>query len=156
MTELPQKIAPGSEVTLHLSLTTVDSSELLSTFGEEPETLVMGDGSLPAGLELALYGLKPGAEQTLILSPEQAFGARIEEKIHLLSRSEFPTDMEIQAGNIIGFVSPDGTELAGTLLEIEGDEVKVDFNHPLAGMDVVFRVEIIDVTTPTDNDMEQH
>jgi FKBP-type peptidyl-prolyl cis-trans isomerase SlpA len=156
LTDLPQKIAPGSKVTLHLSLTTIDKSELLSTFGEEPETLVMGDGSLPAGLELALYGLKPGAEQTLVLTPEQAFGSHTDDKIHRLSRSDFPTDMELKAGNIVGFVTPEGEEMAGTLLKIEEDEVRVDFNHPLAGMDVVFRVEIIDVITPTSNSMERH
>ncbi len=156
LTESLHKIAPGSEVTLHISLTTTDSNELISTFEEEPETLVMGDGTLPAGLELALYGLQPGAKQTLTLSPEQAFGAHSNDRIHHLSRSEFPTDLELLPGNIIGFTATNGEEIAGTLLEVTGNEVKIDFNHPLAGVDVVFRVEIISVHTPIENSMGQH
>jgi FKBP-type peptidyl-prolyl cis-trans isomerase SlpA len=64
--------------------------------------------------------------------------------------------MELIPGNIIGFTTTDGEELAGTLLEVEEDEVTIDFNHPLAGADVVFRVEIITVHTPIENRMEQH
>jgi FKBP-type peptidyl-prolyl cis-trans isomerase SlpA len=145
MIEQSQEIAPGSRVTLHLSLATTSGFEALSTFGEEPETLVMGDGTLAEGLELALYGLRAGDTQTLTLTADQAFGQRDKTKIQQLPRDNFPSGEEPEPGQIIGFASPRGEELAGTVLEVSECEVTVDFNHPLAGTEVVFRVEILDV-----------
>lgn len=145
MIEQSQEIAPGSEVTLHLSLATTSGFEALSTFGEEPETLVMGDGTLAEGLELALYGLRAGDTQTLTLTADQAFGQRDKTKIYQLPRDSFPSGEEPEPGQVIGFTSPQGEELAGTILEVSEGEVTVDFNHPLAGTEVVFRVEILDV-----------
>jgi FKBP-type peptidyl-prolyl cis-trans isomerase SlpA len=133
---------------MHFSLALVDGTEAASTFGDEPTTLVMGEGSLSEGLELALYGLVAGDEQTLTLEPDQAFGPRDENKIHPMPRTNFSPDMELEEGLIIGFTTPDGHELAGIVLEIMEDEVVIDFNHPLAGNEVVFRVEILAVETP--------
>ena len=144
------EIAPGSRVTLHLALTFTDGTEALSTFGEEPETLVLGDGTLTPGLELALYGLKAGDEQTLTLTAEQAFGFRDEEQVHPIPRDRFPPEMELAEGQVIGFTTPEGTEVAGTVLELGEDAVTVDFNHPLAGHEIVFRVRILEVANPTE------
>jgi FKBP-type peptidyl-prolyl cis-trans isomerase SlpA len=156
MSEQLLEITPGSEVTLHLSLATTDGFEALSTFGEEPETLVMGDGTLSEGLELALYGLKPGDAQTLTLTAEQAFGQWDKTNIHRLPRHDFNAEEELEPGQIIGFSAAEGEELAGTILEVDQHNVTVDFNHPLAGREVVFRVEILHVrgqmiTTSKDN-----
>ncbi len=139
------KIAPGSQVTMHFSLALPDGTEAASTFGDEPTTFTMGDGTLSEGLEMALYGLMTGAEQTLTLEPDQAFGLRDKAKIHPMPRGDFGPDMELEPGLVIGFSTPDGEELAGTLLVINEDEVTVDFNHPLAGNQVIFKVEILDV-----------
>jgi FKBP-type peptidyl-prolyl cis-trans isomerase SlpA len=145
MSEQLLEIAPGSEVTLHLSLSTTDGFEALSTFGEEPETLVMGDGTLSEGLELALFGLKAGDAQTLTLTADQAFGQWDKNNIHRLPRHDFVSDEELEPGLVIGFSSGEGEELAGTILEVDQQAVTVDFNHPLAGREVIFRVEILDV-----------
>ena len=156
MSEQLLEIAPGSEVTLHLSLSTTDGFEALSTFGEEPETLVMGDGTLSEGLELALYGLKPGDAQTLTLTADQAFGQWDKTNIHRLPRHDFNVEEELEPGQVIGFSAAEGEELAGTILEVDQHNVTVDFNLPLAGREVVFRVEILEVrgqvmTTSKDN-----
>jgi FKBP-type peptidyl-prolyl cis-trans isomerase SlpA len=148
MSEQLLEIAPGSEVTLHLSLSTTDGFEALSTFGEEPETLVMGDGTLSEGLELALYGLKPGDAQTLTLTAEQSFGEWDKNNIHRLPRHDFISEEELEPGLVIGFSAAEGEELAGTILEVDQTTVMVDFNHPLAGREVIFRVEILEVKGP--------
>jgi FKBP-type peptidyl-prolyl cis-trans isomerase SlpA len=139
------QIGIASTVTLHLSLTLEDGMVAESTFGEEPLTFTMGDGSLVHGLELALYGLRPGDTQRLELYPEQAFGLRDPEKIHRLPRSQFSPDMELEPGLIIGFNSADGEEIPGAVLSFDDDSVEMDFNHPMAGHTVVFEVEILDV-----------
>ena len=136
----------GSTVTLHLALTLEDGSVAETTFGEEPLTFTMGDGTLVHGLELALYGLRPGDTQRLALYPEQAFGLHDPARIHCLPRAGFPADIDLTPGNIIAFDTPEGEELAGTLLSLDEQTVEVDLNHPLAGRRIVFDVEILDVT----------
>jgi FKBP-type peptidyl-prolyl cis-trans isomerase SlpA len=139
------QIGIASRVTLHLSLTLEDGTVAESTFGEAPLSFTMGDGSLVHGLELALYGLRPGDTQRLELYPEQAFGLREPEKIHHLPRSQFSPDMALEPGLIIGFTSQDGEEIPGAVLSVDDESVEVDFNHPMAGHTVIFEVEILDV-----------
>jgi len=138
-------VSPESTVSLHLSLTLEDGTVAESTFDEAPLTFTLGDGTLVEGLELALYGLRPGDTQRLSLFPEQAFGLRDPEKVHRLPRKDFPADMLLEPGCIIGFDTPEGEELPGMIVAAEGDDVDVDFNHPMAGHVVIFDVEIIDV-----------
>ncbi len=148
MDQEPSKIAPGSQITMHFSLTLSDGTEAASTFGDEPTTFVMGEGALSEGLEMCLYGLEAGDEQTLTLEPDQAFGPRDEAKIHPMPRSNFNAEMDLEPGLIIGFTTPEGHELAGIVLEVQDQEVIIDFNHPLAGNEVVFKVEILAVEIP--------
>jgi FKBP-type peptidyl-prolyl cis-trans isomerase SlpA len=138
-------ISPASTVTLHLSLALEDGTVAESTFADEPLTFTMGDGTLAEGLELGLYGLKAGATQRLVLEPEQAFGLHDPGKLHQLPRADFSADLELGPGAIIGFDMPSGEELSGTIVSLTDETVVVDFNHPLAGRVVIFRVEIITV-----------
>ena len=139
------QIGIASSVTLHLSLTLEDGTVAESTFGEDPLRFTMGDGTLVHGLELALYGLRPGDTQRLELYPEQHFGQRDPEKIQRLPRSQFGTGMAPEPGQIIGFTSQDGDEIPGAVLSVDQDSIEVDFNHPMAGHTVIFDVEILDV-----------
>jgi len=147
MTEAPQ-ILPGSRVTLHLSIRLEDGTEALSTFDEEPVELTLGDGTLQPGLELAIYGLSRGDRQTLNLLPEQAYGLRDPALIQEMPRTEFATDFEPQPGQIIAFSLPNDEEAAGSVVSVEEGRVEVDFNHPLAGHEITFTVEILDVVAP--------
>lgn len=143
-----QQILPDCPVTLHLSISLEDGTEALSTFGEEPVSLQMGDGTLQPGLELALYGLRAGDTQTLKLLPDQAYGPRDPGMIHHMPLSDFDAGFVPEAGQLIAFALPDGEEAAGVVLGMEAGQVEVDFNHPLAGHEITFRVEIISVSPP--------
>ena len=147
-------IVAGSTVTLHLSLALEDGRVAESTFEGEPHTFIPGDGSLLPGLELALYGLRPGDTQRLVLHPEQAFGVRDPARIHPMSRASFGEDISLEPGLIIGFTGPGGEELPGSVLSVTEATVEVDFNHPLAGHAVTFEVEIIDVIPADSSDAD--
>ncbi len=149
MNNQSNNIVPGSHVTMHFSITLPDGTEAASTFEDEPTSFIIGDGSISEGLELALYGLSAGDEQSLTLQPEQAFGPRDEAKVHPMPRANFGPEIELEPGLIIGFTTPDGNELAGIVQEVHEQDVLMDFNHPLAGMEVIFRVEVLEVTAPT-------
>ena len=142
------EILGSSEVTLHFSLSLADGTEAISTFGEEPMTITMGDGTFMPGMEMALYGLKEGDEQTILLTPEQSYGFPDPQLIHDMPLSEFSDDMTPEVGQIIAFSMPNGEETPGTITEINGDMARVDFNHPLSGHDVVFKTQIIKVQQP--------
>ena len=161
------QITIGSRVTMHFSLKLADGMPVESSYDDEPITFVVGDGTLDKGLELALIGLRPDDRQVLTLMPGQAFGQRDAAAVQMLPRTEFPADMPLAPGQIIGFttqtVEPgqqqqsvarsadpgqNGEELAGAVLEVGQDQVKVDFNHPLAGREIVFDVHILAVENP--------
>ncbi len=139
------EILANSEVTLHFSLALEDGTEAISTFDEDPMTITMGDGNFMPGMEMAIYGLKAGDEQTITLTPEQAYGYADQQLIHELPLSDFGDTLNPEAGQVIAFSLPNGEEIPGMILEVNEDIAKVDFNHPLAGHDVVFKVKIIEI-----------
>jgi FKBP-type peptidyl-prolyl cis-trans isomerase SlpA len=143
--EVKYPIGVGSTITLHLSLTLEDGMVAESSFDDEPITFTMGDGTLVHGLELGLYGLSAGDTQRLQLTPEQAFGLYDPANAHQMLRAEFASDIELQPGVIIEFVSQEGDAIPGTVISFNDEYVELDFNHPLAGHTIIFDVEIIDV-----------
>lgn len=147
-------VGAGATVTLHVSLTLEDGRIAESTFGGEPHTFTVGDGSLLPGLELALYGLRPGDTQRLVLHPAQAYGLRDPAKRQQMPRAAFAPDLDLEPGVIIGFTGSAGEELPGTILAVAENAVDVDFNHPLAGHAITFEVEIIDVIPGDSDDAE--
>lgn len=142
------QILGGSRVTLHFALRLADGMVAESSFDGEPVSFVMGDGTLDEGLELALYGLREGERQTLTLMPGQAFGMRDDEAIGILPKGRFPEDMPLERGQIIAFTGAEGEEIPGAILEVGAENVRVDFNHPLAGREIEFEVQVLSVENP--------
>lgn len=145
-----ERIGPGSQVALHLALTLGDGTEALSTFEQAPLDLRIGDGSLTPGLEQPLLGLSAGSGFDQWLPPDQAYGPRDEGNIHWLPRGDFPPPMEISIGSIVQFTTPGGQELAGRIMALNAEQAQVDFNHPLAGRELRYRVKILSVAPPAD------
>jgi FKBP-type peptidyl-prolyl cis-trans isomerase SlpA len=143
-----KKITLNSIVTLHHQIGYTDGSLLEDTFEQEPMTFRLGTGELAEGLELALVDLAEGDEQTLDIGPDLAFGYPDKGMIHQLQRNEFAEDFELEPGLIIEFSTPNGETLPGTILEFDDETVKVDFNHPLAGHTVRYRVKIVQIENP--------
>ena len=142
-------ITQGSQVCMHYTISLEDGT-VGDTSREDNEPLVftVGDGTMIEGLELAIIGLKAGDTQNLRIGPETAFGFHDEDNVHWMPRSDFGSDMTLKPGVIVGFETPSGIEIPGMLLEVKDDQVKVDFNHPFAGHEITFDVEILDVANP--------
>lgn len=134
-------ITSASRVTLHFELSLEDGQIVDSNFSQAPATFVFGDGSLLPDFELALLGMSVGQEASYSMPPEKAFGAHNQSNIQRMPRSQFSMDLE--EGMVVSFADMSKNELPGVIAEIGEKEVVVDFNHPLAGRTLTFRVQVV-------------
>lgn len=143
-----REIVPGSAVTLHFSLALTDGTEAISTFGEQPLQFHVGDRTFQPTMELALYGLRAGDEQTLTLTPAQAYGEPDPSLVQQMPLDDFGPELQPDPEQVISFSMPNGEQTMGVVREVGATHATVDFNHPLAGHEVVFRVQILEVGLP--------
>lgn len=143
MKELP--IDKDTRVTLHFALKFENGDVVDATFDKGPATLEIGDENLPENFEAYLMGMTAGDKASYQVPPEKAFGQHNPNNVQVFKRHEFSPDMVLEPGVMISFADARQQELPGTVSRVEGDEVEVDFNHPLAGRTLTFDVEIIDV-----------
>ena len=142
---MADEINMHSLVLMHYSIALTNGSLIESSFNEEPVEINMGNGDVTEGMELALFGLKEGDKQTLTLTEEQGFGSRDEDNIHDMPLSDFPEDLRPEVGLSYSFESPEDGDIPGTVLSIKDDTAEIDFNHPLAGQQIIFTVDILGV-----------
>jgi FKBP-type peptidyl-prolyl cis-trans isomerase SlpA len=138
-------IGPDTKVTLHFSLSLEDGSTVDSNFDGEPAIFVVGDGNLLPGFEAVLQGLMSGAEDVFSIHPEQGFGQHNPSNMQQFPRKEFDDDLALEPGLMLSFADANKAELPGVVTEVDQDEVTIDFNHPLAGHTISFKVKILDV-----------
>ncbi|NVK72379.1 MAG: peptidylprolyl isomerase [Oceanospirillaceae bacterium] len=136
-------ITAASRVTLHFELSLEDGQIVDSNFSQSPASFVFGDGSLLPDFESALLGMAAGQEASFVMPPEKAFGAHNESNIQRIPRSQFSMDLE--EGMVVSFADMSKNELPGVIAEIGDKDVVVDFNHPLAGRSLTFKVRIVSV-----------
>lgn len=137
----------GARVVVRYRLTLAEGTLVDESEEGEPLAFTVGDGTLEHGLEARLLGLRAGDRATFYLPPGEAFGAPDPEALHPVPREDFPPDMAIAPGVVVAFSAPSGLEVAGTVLEVGEEEVRVDFSHPLAGRALVFEVEVVEVAS---------
>jgi FKBP-type peptidyl-prolyl cis-trans isomerase SlpA len=142
-------VTEAAYLTLHYRLASADGSDIVSTFHENPATLLLGQGQLSPFLESCLLGLPEGSHKTFELMPEQAFGPRNPELIQWVSRATLAENSQsgehYEIGDLVEFAAPGGGRFAGVLREINPVNALFDFNHPLAGQAITFEVKIIGI-----------
>lgn len=139
-----RRVGPGARVTLHFSVSLADGPLVDTTKNGDPASFTFGDGSLLEGFEQSILGLKVGDRRSVFLTPEQGFGPYNDDNVQRFPVSQF-ADMALEPGLIISFADAARAELPGVVKEVTAEWVWVDFNHPLAGRDLNFEVEIINI-----------
>ncbi|NIB40255.1 FKBP-type peptidyl-prolyl cis-trans isomerase [Pseudomaricurvus alkylphenolicus] len=143
MTELT--IDEGTQVTLHFALK-LESGEIVdSNFDADPATFVMGDGNLLPGFEKALVGMAAGDKNSFVIAPEDGFGQSNPNNLQTMDRDQFDDEIELVEGLMLSFADAQNAEMPGVVSCFDDDSVTIDFNHPLAGRNIVFEVEILQV-----------
>ncbi|MEM7217892.1 MAG: peptidylprolyl isomerase [Pseudomonadota bacterium] len=138
------RIGAGTQVKLHFAILLAGGEEVDSTRRGKPATFVVGDGNLLPGFERALFGLKAGDDEQLRIPAADGFGERNPGNVRVLPRRDFPDADALEVGLMLSFAAPDG-ELPGVITRIWEETVEMDFNHPLAGRDLIFDVSILSV-----------
>lgn len=139
-----ERIGDGKRVTLHFSVALADGTVVDNTRGRDtPAEFTVGDGSLLPGFEKAIFGLQAGDRRSVFIDAKRGFGDWNPDNQQVFTRVQF-SGMDLVPGMMISFADKSG-ELPGVVKEIADETVTVDFNHPLAGRDLVFEVDIIRV-----------
>ena len=138
------EIGKSSRVTLHYTLSLADGHIVETTRETSPATHVMGKGDWLPVLEDRLLGLCAGDSRRFEIGAAEV-GAPETPEPQVMPRDEFPPELKLEPGQVIGFALPSGEEIPGTVLEVSEYEVTMDFSHPLAGWDLVWEVEILEV-----------
>ena len=142
-------IGPGTRVTLLFKLALSAGDEIDST-GDESATFEVGDGSLLPGFESAMYGMKAGDSAQLPIAAEQGFGLPNDENVHMMKRALFEVSQNLVEGLVVSFADGEGGERPGVVNRLFDDLVEINFNHPLAGKDLLFSVQIKQVEQISD------
>lgn len=110
-----------------------------------PMTFVLGEEILFPQIDAAIVGMTPGEKKTVLISAEDAFGEYDKDKIFTVPRSELPEDLVPEVGDELSLSNEDDEELDVVVLETTDDQVTFDANHPLAGEDVTFEIELVSI-----------
>ncbi|WP_089718758.1 FKBP-type peptidyl-prolyl cis-trans isomerase [Candidatus Entotheonella palauensis] len=142
-------------VTMHYHLTNSDDGQVLdSSRGNQPLTYLHGTGSLIPGLERELAGLDVGATKTVQVGAADAYGEYDDEMVQTLPRSEFAGIDHLEVGMRLQAQNQDGNTFTVHIAQIEGDQVMIDGNHPLAGMPLTFEIEIVAIRDATTEELQ--
>jgi FKBP-type peptidyl-prolyl cis-trans isomerase SlyD len=146
-------IAANKAVSIDYTLTN-DAGEVIdSSAGGAPLVYLHGAGNIIGGLENALVGKQAGDELDVSVEPADAYGEYSAELVATLNRSMFEGVDELEVGMQFHASGPDGSMQIVTIRELEGDDVIVDGNHPLAGQRLNFKVKVVEVRDASDEEV---
>jgi len=136
----------GDTVKIHFTCKLDDDSIFDTSVGREPLQITIGEGNVIAGLEEALIGMLLGESKTIQIPPEKAFGPYRKEKVMVMSREEFPNNIQIEVGLQMRSQLADGEENLLTVIDVSATSVTLNANHPLAGKKLIFNIQLIDIS----------
>lgn len=134
----------GDTVRVHYTGKLGDGEVFDSSQGRDPLEFTLGEGKVIAGFDEAVAGMKPGDEKTVVIPAEQAYGPRREEMMGEVPRAQFPPNIEPQVGQQLQ-MQQGGQNFVVTVADVSDEVVRLDANHPLAGKDLTFDLELVDI-----------
>ncbi len=135
----------GDTVRINYTGTLQDGQAFDSSEGRDPLEFVLGSGQIIPGLDAAISGMAVGDTKTVQVPSDQAYGAVNENARQAIPRSEIPDNVPLDLGTQLQMQTPQGQVVQVTVAEVTADEVTLDANHPLAGKDLTFAIEIMGI-----------
>jgi peptidylprolyl isomerase len=141
-----EKVANGLFVSVDYTGTLDNGDVFDSSEGRQPLEVRMGSGSVLPGFESALMGMSLNEAKTFTLSPEDAYGDRDDSRMHNFPKSDIPTGMAPEVGQILMLSTQQGQQIPARVDSIDGEKVTFDLNHPLAGKSLTFNIKVVGIS----------
>ena len=139
------KVNQGDTVKVHYTGKLEDDSVFDSSLEREPLQFTLGKGQLIPGFEDAVIGMEPGDKKSVKIPVDKAYGPRRDDMMVKVKKDEFPNDVDPEVGQQLQVSQSNGQAFNVIVTDIGDEEVTLDANHPLAGQDLVFDIELIDI-----------
>ena len=139
------KVKEGDLVRVHYTGKLDNGQVFDSSLEREPLEVKLGQGSLIPGFEKGLLDMEPKEKKTIVIPKEEAYGEKRKELFQSVPKSNLPEDMEPEVNMGLVATNPDGTERQLRVAEVNENDIIVDGNHPLAGQDLTFELELVEI-----------
>lgn len=139
------QVKKGSRVKILYTGKLKDGSVFETNVGAAPLEFTVGKGKVIKGFENAVMGMKTGETKTVTIKPADAYGAKDASLIWTIPAAELPAGTTMATGTEVAFTGNNGSEVEGQITKIEGDQVTIDGNHPLAGRNLTFEIKVLEV-----------
>ena len=135
----------GDTVKVHYKAQTNEDEVIFDSNSLEPLKLTIGENQVIPAFEKALIGMNIGESKTVEISAKEAFGPYIKELVSTVSRTKIPKNIELKVGQQLQIQQPDGSSILVTVVKLDEATATFDANHPLAGKDITFSIELLEI-----------
>ncbi|NJL12257.1 MAG: peptidylprolyl isomerase [Microscillaceae bacterium] len=140
----------GDFVKVHYTGKYPDGTVFDTSENREPLEFSLGQGQMIAGFEKAILGMEVGQQKTVNLGPEEAYGPLNPEMVFTMNRQELPDHIDAQPGLPLQAHTDSGQVVQVMVTQVQGEIITLDANHPLAGKDLVFDIQLVEITPAAD------
>ncbi len=145
---MTKTIANGDTISVHYR-GTASGEEFDSSHGRDPINFTVGTGQMITGFDTAVVGMTEGETKTVTFGPEEGYGVSYPDRVTEMPTDAFPPDFELNEGTKVPLMGPGGQHLLGTVQTVTDESVTVDLNHPLAGKELTFEIQVVSVGSDT-------
>lgn len=135
----------GDTVKIHYTGTLEDGTVFDTSENRDPLEFTLGEGQVISGFESAVQGMAEGDTKTAEIPSGDAYGPRRDDLILTVAREQLPDDLEPEPGDQLEMRTQDGQAFPVRVTQVGEEQVKLDANHPLAGQDLIFEIELVEV-----------
>jgi peptidylprolyl isomerase len=135
----------GDTVEIHYTGTLEDGTIFGTSVGNKALEVTLGTGQLIVGFEEAVYGLKVGGSKTVTIPAEEAYGLHRDDLVIVLEKEQLPADLEPKINQQLEIMLTDGSTTNVIVTDASETTITVDGNHPLAGKDLTFEIELVGI-----------
>lgn len=136
----------GDTVKVHYRGVLQDGTVFDTSEDRDPLEFTIGEGQVIPGFEEAVVGMEPGESKVVTLEPDDAYGPRRSDLLVEVERNRLPAEMEVEVGSQLQVRQEGGTPRIATIARVGEDSVTLDVNHPLAGKDLTFDIELVEIS----------
>src|SRR5436190_22535240 len=140
-----QQVKEGDVVKVHYTGKLVNGEQFDSSIGREPLEFTVGAGQMIKGFDDAMPRMNLGEKKTINIAPEEAYGPRSEEAIIEFPKENVPADMKLEAGMPLTLSNQAGQPVPVIVVEVKEDVIILDANHFLAGQELIFDIELVEI-----------